>query len=129
MTEPAPSEPTEPAKRPNGCGMLLAVVAIIGVAAWACTAAFGDDTPDETDNEYTAIAACENSVEAQLRAPATADFGGEVATRGTGGTYTVTGHVDAENGFGAQIRTRWTCEARPSGGDGDYRGLATLLEG
>ncbi|MGY1593249.1 hypothetical protein ACI79D_14840 [Geodermatophilus sp. SYSU D00708] len=60
-----------------------------------------------------AIAYCHQFVEDRLRAPATADFPGfpdhqvyELTPTG----WRVAGYVDAENGFGANVRTDWTCE-------------------
>ena len=53
---------------------------------------------------------CRDAVKQQLKAPSTADFGGE-AVKWSGSTATMTGVVDAENSFGAMIRTPWTCTA------------------
>lgn len=65
-----------------------------------------------------AYRACERAVEASLRAPATADFSGvsgsEISDQG-GGLWDVVGYVDAENGFGANIRTDFTCTVRDTG--------------
>ena len=59
------------------------------------------------------------AVKQRLRSPSTADFGGSVfsdpfqnpfkcVARGGNGMYTVNGYVDAQNGFGATVRTRFT---------------------
>jgi hypothetical protein len=65
-----------------------------------------------------AFEACKRAVESSLKAPATADFSGvfdsEITDNGDG-TYDVAGYVDAENGFGANIRTDWTCTVRDTG--------------
>lgn len=58
--------------------------------------------------------ACENAVESQLKAPSTAKFG-NLNTNGSGGYYTVDGHVDAENSFGAQLRTTFVCDVAVDG--------------
>lgn len=77
------------------------------IAAGLLLTACGSSEPDE----YDAYTACENWVEERLRAPSTADFSGvgdsEITKTDAG--YDVTGYVDAENGFGAQIRTGFTC--------------------
>lgn len=52
--------------------------------------------------------ACEGFVRDQLKAPATADFSSEDVTANSP-LYTVTGAVDAENSFGAKLRSRFTC--------------------
>ncbi|OOL26832.1 hypothetical protein GQ85_42610 [Rhodococcus rhodochrous] len=59
-----------------------------------------------TDLELT----CEDQVRAQLKAPATAAFTGVRTTRQADARFVVTvGAVDAQNGFGAQLRTAFTC--------------------
>lgn len=61
-----------------------------------------------------ATRACqEQFIPAQLKAPATAQFSGATITKVTpsavGDVYTISGSVDAQNSFGALIRSRWTC--------------------
>jgi hypothetical protein len=57
--------------------------------------------------------ACREAVKVRLRAPSTADFQGTVlgewTVTGEKGSYLVTSFVDAQNGFGAKIRTRFVC--------------------
>jgi len=67
----------------------------------------GNHEPDD----YDAYAACQNWVEQQLRAPSTADFSGHGDSQivETANGYDIKGYVDAENGFGAKIRTDWSC--------------------
>jgi hypothetical protein len=54
---------------------------------------------------------CENIVERQLKAPSTAKFSkyreSTYTPSSTGGTYR--GYVDAENSFGAMLRSEFTC--------------------
>jgi hypothetical protein len=65
-----------------------------------------------------AYRACERAVESTLKAPATADFSGalgsDITERG-GGLFDVVGHVDSENGFGANVRTNFSCTVRNTG--------------
>jgi len=124
--DPQYPEKPAPSKSSNVGGWI--VLAVIVFTVWACVASADTDTSapgdDPETDEYTAIAACERSVEAQLRAPATAEFSNQVASRGADGSYEVRGNVDSENGFGAMLRSSWTCSATPTT-DG-YRGLAVL---
>jgi len=94
--------------RSKGIGAL--VTACAGLSLAACG---GEHEPDD----YDAYAACENWVEEQLRAPSTADFSGHgdstITEAGSG--YDIRGYVDAENGFGAQIRTDWSCSVQLDG--------------
>lgn len=97
------------------------VVLVLGMVA--AVASVGDSTASDG---YGARHACEGWVRDQLKAPSTADFqDGTITSKGEG-AWTVTGQVDAENGFGAKIRAPWVCEVTL---DGDvYRGRATLIE-
>jgi len=58
----------------------------------------------------------------KLKAPATADFPSysdsdvSVVHRG-GGVFMVKSYVDAQNSFGANIRTHYICELKDNGGD------------
>ena len=62
-------------------------------------------------------------VRGRLRAPATADFPGifqgraDHVTRLDGQRYRIRSYVDAQNGFGAQVRTRFTAEVEQTGKD------------
>lgn len=67
--------------------------------------------------ETTAFVMCQSPVSGRLRAPSTAKFPyitapGVSAVHVGGGVYRVRGFVDAQNGFGAMLRTSWTCEIK-----------------
>lgn len=65
--------------------------------------------PDRFDAQVT----CETFVKRKLKAPATAEFAPshELTISGEGdGPWKVTGYVDAENSFGAKLRSRYYCE-------------------
>lgn len=94
--------------------VFVAGVAVIVGAVWlAGSAVLASDSEPQDEasgpTEDGAISVCHQAVEAKLKAPATAEFGGETASTGTGEDWAVTGWVDAENGFGALIRTDWKC--------------------
>lgn len=100
-------------------GCLVIILFVLGVAAaGAIYGAFAgdDDSPSSEDLRYGAFDVCTDFVRDRLRAPATATFrnyfedDGEVRVTGSGnGPYTVTSTVDAENGFGANIRSSFVC--------------------
>ena len=74
-----------------------------------------------------AVLACQDFVERQLRAPATADFPPArqaTVTQQGSNAYRVSSHVDAENAFGAMIRSQWTCTVEYD--NGTWRGTATV---
>jgi hypothetical protein len=62
--------------------------------------------------EIRAYVEAKDFVSRRLKAPATADFAGysdsAVVNKGDG-TYIVVSHVDAQNAFGAKIRTQYRC--------------------
>ncbi len=107
---PSPEDKAEADRRAANRGCLWMVVAVVVVGVIWSMLDRNDTSDDEGPDDYAAIDVCHQEVSDQLRAPATADFGGETVTH-TGDRYTVVGYVDAQNGFGAQIRTDWVCNA------------------
>jgi hypothetical protein len=73
-------------------------------------------------NPYTVWRICRERVSAELKAPSTADFPSysEQAISHSGALWTVNSYVDAQNSFGAKLRTRYTCTARFNPADATY---------
>jgi hypothetical protein len=73
-------------------------------------------------NPYTVWRICQERVSAELKAPSTADFPSysEQAISHSGALWTVNSYVDAQNSFGAKLRTRYTCTARFNAADATY---------
>lgn len=77
--------------------------------------------PKHTDRSSMAYGACKQAVLDQLRSPSTAKFpwfadsAREVLQDDK--RYEISGHVDAQNGFGATIRANWICDTTFLGGD------------
>lgn len=93
-------------------GIALGILALIGamilVGRMAPARPAGPDT-------LTGQVMCEKFVTDRLRAPSTAKFAwgsDKVVTANADGSVTLRSFVDAQNGFGAQIRTRFTCTVR-----------------
>jgi hypothetical protein len=93
------------------------------VAAVALASACSAGGPSESDAEVS----CEERVESQLRSPSSADFTGTTATEVTESEYRVTGEVDAENAFGAEIRSSFTCTVQFRD-DGTYARVDQLTQ-
>lgn len=94
------------------CGGCLVIPLIIfGIVV----ATSGSRPPYDPNNKLEAVSQCEDLVESQLKAPSTAKFNSSAASSGSG-TWTVSGTVDAQNGFGAQIRTTFQCTMRVTNG-------------
>jgi hypothetical protein len=68
---------------------------------------------------------CHDFVKDRLKAPATAKFESfrDARIEKDGDVFTVEGHVDSENGFGALIRNDYECVVRD---DGDVWTLESL---
>lgn len=60
--------------------------------------------------EYT----CNDFVKDRLKSPSTAHFPSDTSSH-VGNTWTVHGSVDSENGFGASLRSTFTCTMTVSG--------------
>lgn len=76
---------------------------LVAAAGLLVLAGCGDGNP-----EGSAIVTCEDAVKARLKAPSSADFHSG-ATETKPGVWRVVGDVDAENSFGAKIRTGFVC--------------------
>lgn len=86
---------------------IRATCALLAVAALAACS-----TSDEPST-YEATKQCERFLEDRLKSPATADF--DLTTTGGPATFTASGTVDSENGFGAMVRSDVTCKITLSG--------------
>lgn len=108
-------------------GGALGGFVVLAVAVMALTGGGGDAGPAGDSPQVRAAAAelaCQDMVRDQLKSPGSAKFS-DVSSTGAG-PWTVTGAVDADNSFGASIRSTWSCDVRL---DGDtLRGAATLHE-
>jgi hypothetical protein len=117
----------DPASFRNNRGCLgLIGVAVAFFIVIALVANGGEDAGSET----AAFVMCQDFVKDQLRSPSTARFPTvREATITSAGSdaYQVRSHVDAQNAFGAEIRTEWLCEIEYVGDD-RWRGQAILLE-
>lgn len=109
-TAPAPTEPVEKKTGGSGCiWVIVAAIALGGILWWLS----GLGSKPSVSNESTAWSLCKTKMSGRLKAPATAGYPmlSELNWTKSGSTYTFPAWVDAENSFGAQIRTRFTCTA------------------
>lgn len=82
---------------------LIAGSAWVGTAGEAHQAELAAAGPDGADARFY----CEREVESLLKAPTTAEFSSTASASGS--PYTVSGTVDAENSFGAMLRSEFRC--------------------
>lgn len=112
----------------KGCLWIIGIVVGVPllITVFALLSGSDDDDKPSPPTGYEAEMQCERWVKEKLKAPATAKFSNGNYTSNGGSSWTVTGSVDAENSFGALVRSDWTCDIRL---DGDtWRGKALLTE-
>ena len=108
-TSPAASSPQVPQgptinqKKPWKPGCLFYSLIIIAIfTIFFIIAGMGGSSGSGTDG---LVVACQQVVKKNLKAPSTASFVGVPVASGN----IITGQVDAQNGFGAQIRSSFQC--------------------
>src|SRR5690348_2116054 len=114
-------------------GLLIVLVVAVGVLAAriprAPRAAGGSTDAGEpaavVANPVTAWRICQDRVRERLKAPSTADFPAydPAAVSSSGATiavYRIASYVDADNAFGAHIRTRYECAVQWTGTAWDF---------
>jgi hypothetical protein len=89
---------------------LISITFVGGLCIWFYVSVINakPSAPDQLD-AYVDI---EQYVKSQLKAPASAEFPAAstpYTTKLNDSTYSVTSYVDAQNGFGAKIRSYYTC--------------------
>jgi len=104
---------------------LLAVfVFVAGVSLLVSSSGNGSRSQpvDDNDTAILAHAMAKQFVENNLKAPATADFPRQATSiyQDHQGRWVVTSYVDAQNSFGANVRTHWKCVLHHTGG-GNWR--------
>lgn len=115
--EPKPQQETQPVNQQNsstgsGCGtVILVIIAIIAAILMLVTCSGGSSSKSSNDwnTESWAKSYAQIIVKDNLKAPSTAKFcntAREMTAKNMGGSkWKVTGWVDAENSFGAMIRS------------------------
>lgn len=108
--------PTAPEKRKTGCAAWGCLGVIVIGAVGAIVGAINDPPAVAADrnNASNASGACHSFVEGRLKAPRSAKF--DVSAMGAEPvdslTWNAWGAVDAQNSFGAMIRSQYTCRVR-----------------
>lgn len=104
VTGKAPARPRDVAL---GCLGIAFLVLVLVIASRSSTE---EKDPNPGNDKISAMVTCEKFVRDRLKAPATTTFTGlRMMDRGEH-HWSVTGYVDAQNGFGALIRNQFGCE-------------------
>lgn len=116
-------EDPEEKKKMGSCAILFLFVLGVIIVIFVVSALMGNnnkDKPKTSGDRWGALVVCQQFVEDQLKAPSTAEFAimsdSEVANT-TGNVWVVESYVDAQNSFGATIRTQFRCEVAWKYGD------------
>lgn len=112
----------------KGCGGCLGLIIVLALIGYLFP---NKESGHDGARDLTIMSAiqCRDFVKARLKAPATADFSSlsGSATSAGNNKYVVHAYVDAQNGFGANIRTTYTCSVQYTGGeDADIRSWRLL---
>lgn len=98
-----------PLKRHEKLGLVALVIAsLYGCGVWA-------NGPDPERDREAARIACEDRVKDGLKAPSSANFQRPIITDTGENKWRIKGEFDAQNGFGAMIRSTYVCETRLEG--------------
>lgn len=117
--EAPPPQPPQPGKKTNvGARTIMAALVVCAIILPAMFNATSK-APSERDMASLAGIHCQEFVKTQLKAPSTADFPslGGSTSKIDNSTYLVRSYVDAQNSFGATIRSNWICKIQYKSGD------------
>lgn len=115
--------PAEPKKSNSNVLYLILVIVIVCIVGFALSNAnngagtSGKTPAPDKGSKSGAYSVCKQMVTDRLKAPSSAKFLAyqERNVELTAGVYSVNGYVDAENSFGAALRTTFYCELTYSG--------------
>lgn len=106
-------------KKSKGC-LIFLLIFIIGGVIFTNVIDF-DNNENKGPTKLTAYSMAQGWVEDRLKAPSTADFPGgqyeEHTTKISENKFRINSYVDAENSYGAMIRTEFTAEVEYLGDD------------
>lgn len=109
----------------KGCLVLFAAIAAIAIAL----SFFGSNSQNRSTPDYIGLSksACQDSVKAQLKNPASAEFA-DMKTINTGsGEWESSGTVYSTNSFGATVSTSFHCKIEKTG-EGAVSARSKLFE-
>lgn len=95
-------------KRNNGC--LIAFVIVVGAIILLVLAMASCSKNSGRSDDLDAWTCAQTIVKDKLKSPSSADFCAmkEATIKSNGDKYTITGYVDADNSFGANVRSTFT---------------------
>jgi hypothetical protein len=105
-----------------GGAVFVCVVFFIIFLVFKCSCSQTDEevtSNNEQNLKITALTAAQECVKERLKSPSSADFpwGSDCVTKISDNTYVINSYVDSQNGFGAMLRTNFTCQVTLNGND------------
>lgn len=122
-SEPGSDKPEGESPKRKGLGCIGLVALVIGLPVACTIASMNGGSDDWEPTAFEARTVCEEWVKEKLKAPSTAKFQ-DGSESGTAAGFTITGTVDAQNSFGAALRSSWSCEIRYDEASEEWRGNA-----
>jgi len=122
------TNPTKGAKKlSRGRRVLAATIAVAVATAGVIVVQFDGNDGNSPAGAY---AACKDMVRHRLKSPTTAEFCSFADARTVlqGEAYRINGWVDAENSFGAKLRTQFSCLLYWDGSESTWKALAVRAE-
>lgn len=101
--------------------VIVGVAVLVTVGLFAAVRLYNDSQKSPGGGgaaDQKLISTCRDGVKARLKAPSTAQFSQESIAGMTETRWKVSGVVDAQNGFGAMLRQRYSCQADKDGAGG-----------
>jgi len=96
--------------------VIVGLVVLVMVGGFAAVRLYNTSRNEPaTDSTAQLVATCREGVKARLKAPSTAQFSEESAAGMSETRWKVSGVIDAQNGFGAMLRKRFSCQADRDG--------------
>jgi hypothetical protein len=110
---------TESEKKQTAFARAVAGLVAIGLVVWLVAAMAGhkNSSHDDGGGKFMAQQMCHDFLKQRLKSPSSAHFPDDALRSLSANTYTVSGPVDAENSFGAAIRSSYVCKVKYAGGD------------
>lgn len=116
-----------------GCLGCLGLIVLLGVIIALVPKT---ETSHENTDDTAAYVMAKQFIRERLKAPGSAEFPSQVWNEGEvhkskleNGGYRVSAWVEAQNSFGAKLRTNWVCELKRESGDSwRVTGFCGLLE-
>ena len=96
-------------------GLVIVVFTFVLFTSGPSTPTTADDF-DESSHKVSVAMGCEQAITERLRSPRSARFPRNMsdgASRQLDGSYVLRSYVDAQNAFGAEIRTKFVCRGTP----------------